>query len=154
MKEIRCPAEFDFKNEGMQDFLFLGGGISGCPNWQPQMVELLKDTKLVVVNPRRDDFDINDPSMSKKQIEWEYKYLKFSTGRIFWFPAETLCPITLFELGKFCEKADPLFVGCHPEYKRKLDVEVQLGLARPWNCEVSYSLEDLAERVKKWSARI
>jgi len=154
MTELRCPNEFDFRNGLMANLLFLGGGISGCPLWQSQMVELLSDTKLVLVNPRRDDFDVNSAEMAKKQIIWEFKYLSCSTGRLFWFPAETLCPITLFELGKFCEKADPLFVGCHPEYKRKLDLEVQLSLARSWNPEISYSLEDLADRVKKWSERL
>jgi hypothetical protein len=155
MKEIRCPDEYDFKNGNIRDdMLFLGGGISSCPQWQPEMVELLKDTDLVLINPRRDNFDITDPTMTEQQIKWEYKYLRLSAARLFWFPHETLCPITLFELGKFCERADPLFVGCHPDYKRKIDLEVQLGLGRPWNPEISYSLKDLAERVKIWAKRL
>ncbi len=153
MIELKCPAEWDFRTAGLPNFLFLGGGITGTPNWQMVMVELLKDTNLVLVNPRRDDFDVNDPTMTEKQIKWEYNYLKLAAGRLFWFPCETLCPITLFELGKFIEKAEPLFVGCHPDYQRKKDLEIQIGLARPWNTDISYSLDGLADRVKKWSAR-
>jgi len=40
------------------------------------------------------------------------------------FPCETLCPITLYELGTWSilsqQTGAKLFVGCHPEYKRKV----------------------------------
>lgn len=153
MIHLQCPDEWEGDNLWEAGSIFLGGGITGCPLWQGQMVELLADTHLVLVNPRRENFDITDPTMTVKQIEWEHKYLERVTGRIFWFPKETLCPITLFELGKFCEKGGNLYVGCHPEYQRKVDLEVQLRLARPWDCEISYSLESLAERLRKWDTR-
>ena len=51
---------------------------------------------------------------------------------LFWFPAETICPIALFELGgRLLVREQPLFVGTNPNYQRRLDVEVQLRLARP-----------------------
>lgn len=145
MIHVQCPAESDLN--GLS--IFLGGGITSCPLWQPQMVDLLKDTDLILVNPRRENFDITNPNMTVEQIEWEHKYLEKATARLFWFPKETLCPITLFELGKYC-KINPLFVGCHPEYQRKTDLEVQLKLARPWDSTIHYSLEDLANAVKEW----
>lgn len=150
MKHVQCPANWD----GVGNSLFLGGGISSCPLWQPQMVDLLAGTELVLINPRREHFDMNDPNATTFQIEWEFDHLSGSrkaSARLFWFPSATLCPITLLELGKFMERSDPLFVGVDPEYKRKVDVEVQLRLARPQDCPVYYSLEALADAVIHWS---
>ena len=129
--------------------LFLGGGISHCPPWQNLMVDLLKDTELVLFNPRRDDFDTSDASMTEQQIQWEHKYLKLATARMFWFPNETLCPITLFELGKYLLSGDPLFVGCDPKYQRKIDLEIQISLELS-NHEMSYSLKDISEKIILW----
>ena len=154
MKYIECPEIF--KSESHDDFrktLFLGGGISGCPDWQLEMVNLLKDTDLIIVNPRRKKFDLSDKSMTISQIHWEYSHLKICHARLFWFPCETLCPITLFELGKFCEEAAPLFVGCHPDYKRKLDIEIQMKLAGR-TIPISYSLKKLADIVKESTSAI
>lgn len=123
--------------------LFLGGGITGCEDWQAEMCHLLRDTDLVVINPRRKDWPINDPEASTKQIEWEYDHLQKAHMIMFWFSPETLCPITLFEYGKWIVRNKPLFVGCHPEYKRKLDVEVQTKFERPFQ-KVFTSIEEVA----------
>jgi hypothetical protein len=40
----------------------------------------------------------------------------------------------------------PLFVGVHPDYKRRQDVEIQTELARP-DIKIVYSLEALAKQV-------
>jgi hypothetical protein len=66
------------------------------------------------------------------------------------FSQHGLCPIALYELGgraQVCEQA--LCVGTHPEYKRKLDVVVQLRLARP-EVEVAFDTTTLAEQVRVW----
>jgi hypothetical protein len=67
----------------------------------------------------------------------------------FWFPKETLCPITLYELGKQSASNKPIFVGVHPEYARRRDVEIQTQLIRP-EVKIVYSLEDLAQEIKIW----
>jgi hypothetical protein len=43
----------------------------------------------------------------------------------------------------------PLFVGTHPDYQRRLDVEIQTRLARPevW---VVDALDDLVGQVRAW----
>ena len=148
MISIKCPDIWNKKDDSHA--LFLGGGISSCPIWQEEMTELLKPTNLILLNPRRDKFDMNDPKATEYQIKWEYEHLQKATARMFWFCHETLCPITLFELGKWCQKGDPLFVGAHPEYKRKIDLHVQLGLITPAHV-VSSSLKELAERICNWS---
>lgn len=157
MIHVQCPAEWHKLENGffgdLGKSLFLGGGITSCPLWQPVMVDLLKDTDLILLNPRREVFDIEaNPNLPREQIEWEYRYLQSVTARMFWFPCETLCPITLFELGKYLHTQD-LFVGCHPNYGRRLDLEVQLRLARPGMPPIHLSLESLAEAIKVWASR-
>jgi hypothetical protein len=113
------------------------------------MVDLLKDTDLTVLNPRREHFDVTDPKIAFEQIKWEFDHMKKASAILFWFCAETLCPITLFEYGKWIAGKKPLFVGCHPDYQRKVDLEIQTGLVR--NCQkIHLSLEDLAEEIHKW----
>src|SRR5262249_48527274 len=101
--------------------IFLAGGITGCPNWQQEIVSLLGDLPVVLLNPRRANFPIDDPAAASQQIEWEHRHLRKADAILFWFPCETLCPITLYELGGWSMYRDhrgprPLFVGVHPQY--------------------------------------
>lgn len=128
--------------------LFLAGGISNCPNWQAQVVEALNTTALTLCNPRRADFPMGNPSAAEAQIKWEFEYLRQVDAVLFWFPKETLCPITLYELGVQSVGNKPLFLGIHPAYQRRQDVEIQLQLARP-GVELQYSLDDLVKQVKE-----
>ena len=128
--------------------LFLAGGISNCPNWQEEVCRRLdpigssfSTSNLVVLNPRRKTFD-SDKSASKQQIEWEFHHLNATDTILFWFPCETLCPITLFEYGKWLISEKPLFVGCHPDYARKEDLLVQTRLERP-DQKIHFDLPDL-----------
>src|SRR5207248_2569669 len=129
--------------------LFLGGGISGCPDWQSQLIGLLADTDLLLLNPRRRNYSWSDPSAAEEQIVWEHRHLRKATAILFWFPSQTLCPIALYELGAWSMTEKPLFVGVHPDYQRRLDVQVQTRLVRP-EVEVCDSLESLAEGVRQW----
>jgi hypothetical protein len=122
--------------------LFLGGGITNCPDWQADVVKLLEGEDLVVLNPRRSTEFTED--MAEEQILWEYQALRNADTVMFWFPKETLCPITLFELGVFSQRKETrLIVGTHPEYARRFDVQVQMVLARP-EVVVHDSIEGLA----------
>jgi Nucleoside 2-deoxyribosyltransferase like len=113
--------------------MFIAGGISNCWDWQKPAVErLLAGTDLILFNPRRDGWNMEDSAEeSKKQIRWEHTHLKQSDYILFWFPQETLCPITLLELGKYMMTDKALVVGTHPNYGRRLDVIEQLQLERP-----------------------
>ncbi|WP_278189484.1 nucleoside 2-deoxyribosyltransferase domain-containing protein [Thiothrix fructosivorans] len=98
-------------------------------------------------NPLRPNFPIDDPSASVFQIQWEHEYLRKATAILFWFPAETLCPITLYELGAWSMTTKPLFVGVHPDYARIADVELQTRLVRP-DVEIVYSVQALAAQLR------
>jgi hypothetical protein len=146
MTYIEALTEYD----GAGPSLFLAGGISGTFDWQADAIARLADLPLVILNPRRRDFPINDPTAAPAQIEWEYRHLRRATAVLFWFPHETLCPIALYELGgRALVREQLLFVGTHPDYGRRLDVEVQLKLARP-EVEVVSDVAALANQVRGW----
>ncbi|MDY6902992.1 MAG: nucleoside 2-deoxyribosyltransferase domain-containing protein [Cyanobacteriota bacterium] len=143
-KYIEALEEFN----GQGDAIFLAGGISGCPDWQSQMVELLEPSPWIILNPRRANFPIHEPDASRQQIAWEYKHLRLASAILFWFPKETICPIVLYELGAWSMTDKPLFIGVHPNYPRRQDVEIQTSLVRP-EVKIVYSLQDLAEKILK-----
>jgi len=105
---------------------------------------------ITIINPRRKYFPTDNPNIESEQITWEYYHLLRASAVSFWFPPETLCPITLYELGKQSANKKPIFIGVDPKYARKTDVEIQTRLARP-EIKIVYSLEDLAGQIKEWA---
>jgi hypothetical protein len=144
MRYVEAPQEY----RGTVPSIYLGGGISDCENWQRRMVELLAETDLVVLNPRRANFPIDNPSAAREQIEWEFRHLERASIKLFWFPPQTLCPITLFELGAWSRSDAPLVVGAHHEYKRRDDILTQMELARP-EIKVVDCLDALADQIHR-----
>ena len=134
---------------GNEKSLFLAGGISNCPDWQTLIIAHLWKEEITLFNPRRVKFPMDDRDAAPEQIQWEFKNLRKADAILFWFPKETLCPIVLYELGAHSMSPKSLFVGVHPEYERKLDVEVQLKLVRP-EIEIVYDLNTLGQKVKEW----
>ncbi|MHC4413629.1 MAG: nucleoside 2-deoxyribosyltransferase domain-containing protein [Planctomycetota bacterium] len=111
------------------------------------MVQLLSNTHLTLLNPRRANFPIHDPNEAMEQIVWEYNHLRKADAILFWFCQETLNPIVLYELGTWSMTNKLLFIGIHPEYRRRQDVEIQTDLVRP-EIEIVYSLQELSMQIK------
>lgn len=145
--------------------LFLAGGITGCGDWQADMIAMLGRAagaglagpplpagEWAVLNPRRPDYRDSEDE-ARRQIAWEHAHLAAADAVSFWFPRATLCPITLLELGRWSGIAKPIFVGVEPGYARGLDVEAQLSLSRPF-MGVARSLEELASLVRQEAKRI
>lgn len=167
MKVITAPEYPDlFKLE--RPFLFLGGGITNCPEWQTEFITLLKDNKGTIFNPRRKHFPIDNPNAKLEQIRWEYLmgYRLSLDAILFWFSIGSNNPIVLFELGCnlnrklappttpaiLCQcyaKKIPIFIGIHPKYERRADVEIQV-LFRRSEIKIVYSLEELSLQVIQW----
>lgn len=131
----------EFRGYGSEKKVFLAGGITNCPDWQQEMKELLSGTDLTLFNPRRADFPIGEPGVEYEQVTWEHEALRVADAILFWFPQETICPIVLYELGAWSMMEKPIFVGIHPEYQRRQNVEIQTGLVRPDVVVVSSLLE-------------
>lgn len=150
---IRCYREYCETPPGARPYivpsdldLFIAGGISNCPDWQPDFIRMLSDVDGVAANPRRSgEFDV---SYGREQIAWEHTALSRSHCFSFWFPEETLCPITLFELGKELVRDDiTVFVGTSTGYTRRFDVVEQLRLEDE-SVVVRESLDALADDVR------
>lgn len=140
MKLIVCPDVYDQKNDEYS--IFMAGGITGCPNWQLEVMSAScystlnselggLGKELVLVNPRRASFDCSKAESSEEQIKWEFEHLQIVDAIYFWFPKEGACAITLFELGYALGSNRNIKVGVEPGYARELDVYTQFGLRRP-----------------------
>jgi hypothetical protein len=152
MHIIEAPNQWDTSQATTPaPMLFLAGGISGCPDWQQDLIAMLKEAPapLVLFNPRRANFPMRDPTAAREQITWEHTHLRLAQAISFWFPRETLNPITLYELGAWSMTPKQLFIGVHPGYQRRQDVEIQTALARP-DIQIVYALEALAEHINAW----
>lgn len=115
--------------------VFLAGGITDCPDWQAEAVDLLPDDVLAL-NPRRPHFPIHDPDASRQQIEWEFTHLHEADAILFWFPPSlSPQPIALLELGAYAfhdHHWNPVIsIGADPGYSRCSDVAIQTSLFRP-----------------------
>lgn len=146
MRYIECPEVY----EGKEKSIFLAGGITNCLIWQSDLVRLLENTNLTILNPRRKHFPTDNLDIEEEQINWEYNHLAKASAVSFWFPRETLCPITLYELGKQIISKKPIFIGIHPDYQRKKDVEIQTRLVRS-EIKIIYSLKNLSKQTKSWA---
>jgi hypothetical protein len=142
--------------------LFLAGGITNCENWQAKVIKELKDEEnLTIYNPRRKKFNITKKSIQEEQIVWEYKHLKEADLICFWFSKETICPITLYELGMWGNSRDHydrmlskrIFIGIDPEYSRKEDVIIQTILARI-DKENNYCYNDYINSIEELTQQI
>ena len=138
--------------------VFLAGGITGCPEWQGKLIEMLSDLPddVVLFNPRRVDFPMGDPDAGLTQIKWEFDMLDECDIFSMWFCKETIQPICMYELGRcmarweFGEKPDCVTIGVDPDYERRLDVEVQTKLI----CEdtakaIASTLEDHSANIRE-----
>lgn len=151
MKYIESPNAYEWQPG--EKSIFLAGGITGCWDWQANMRFYLRDTDLVLLNPRRADFPIHDPNASYAQIEWEHNHLRAADAIMFWFPHETLCPIVLYELGAWSMTDKKLFIGAHPQYQRRQDVVIQTTLVRDDIEHIYADLANMAGAIRMWAAQ-
>lgn len=123
--------------------LFLAGGITNCEDWQSKVLDELSKLQLdnlLVFNPRRKDFDVTDKNASRKQIEWEFKYLNDMDIFTMYFAKSenSVQPICMYELGRHLERMQHRFpkdwqnriiIGIEDGYTRTQDVIIQSSLA-------------------------
>ena len=148
MRYIEAPKTYTRrKNEKV---IFLAGGITNCPDWQQDLVKLLDIPQLVILNPRRKNFPIGNPSVAIEQITWEFNSFQKADLISFWFSRGSLNPIVLFELGKWLvQNEKKIFIGIDTEYQRRQDVEIQTFLERK-DVLLVYSLEALTKQIKDY----
>lgn len=110
--------------------LFLAGSIEMglAEDWQKQFACSLDDLDVLILNPRRDEWDtsweqsIVDP-LFREQFEWELAGLERADVIAMYFAPTTKAPVTLLELG-LCARDGRLIVCCPAGYWRRGNVQV------------------------------
>jgi hypothetical protein len=132
--------------------VFLAGGITGCPAWHQHAIQVLRDSSvsMIVLNPARENFPIDDPNAGWEQVRWEQYHLHLPrVVTMMWFPEPlaptTVQPIAQFELGQLTESTTRTFaVGSAPGYPRRRDVHYMMRYHRP-DKTVHSTLDQLLE---------
>lgn len=124
----RIPADHQVK-------IFLAGSIEmgAATEWQQQAIDLFNSmipeeqrSDYLILNPRRADWDsswkqeFEDPQFYQ-QVKWELNGLKKADYVLVYFDAATKSPVTLLELGAFCNKA---IVVCPIGFWRKGNIDI------------------------------
>lgn len=160
-KIIEAPGEYNCSDNEIT--IFLAGGITNVPNWQKKVCDILmqkfKDKPLVIFNPRRENFTINDPSVAMEQIKWEYDTLAVcNIFSMFFSAGESDQPICMYEYGKHLEKyanryydSESFIITSEKDYKRYQDVIIQTSLVDPLikvNTTLEEHIDDIITKVK------
>ena len=110
--------------------VFLAGSIDmgAATDWQAALTAALTGLDVVVLNPRRDEWDASwrqsiDEPRFREQVEWELDGLDRADVLAMWFTPTSQAPITLLELGLYAARGR-LVVGCPDGFWRRGNVEV------------------------------
>jgi hypothetical protein len=104
--------------------------MGAAEDWQGQVAKALVPHDILVLNPRRDDWDPSweqrrDNPQFRAQVEWELAALEYADRIVVYFDPATKAPITLMELGLHARPHPGKVVVCCPEgYWRKGNVDI------------------------------
>jgi nucleoside 2-deoxyribosyltransferase-like protein len=112
--------------------IFLAGSIEMgvAEAWQSRVADDMKDYEVVLLNPRRDDWDSSwvqraDNRQFAQQVNWEQDQMSDSDIVVFYFDPSTKSPITLLELGLTLGHKNQCVIVCCPEgFWRKGNVDI------------------------------
>ncbi len=149
-RSIKPPAPLP--QDGAIPSVFLAGSIEmgSAEDWQTQVECALSDLDVLILNPRRDEWDasweqsITNP-LFREQVEWELTGLETASVVAMYFAPATKAPVTLLELG-LCARAGRLVVCCPAGYWRRGNVEV---VCRRYGVPLLASLAELTAEVRK-----
>ena len=110
--------------------IFLAGSIEEgvAEEWQDRAARLLADSDVVILNPRRDEWDPSweqriDNVEFRRQVEWELNGMDMADWIVFYFDPATRSPVTLLELGLHAQSGRCLMV-CPDGFWRKGNVDI------------------------------
>jgi len=129
MKQIKAPNKYP--DDTNKIILFLAGSIEmgKAVNWQDKVVGLLKKRdNLIILNPRRDNWDSSwkqdiKNKQFREQVEWELNAQEDADYILMYFDPNTKSPISLLELGLFA-KSCKIIVVCPDGFWKKGNVDV------------------------------
>jgi hypothetical protein len=149
---IQIKAPNPIPTEAFYKFrIFTAGSIEGdtAERWQEKLVRLLENEDIVIMNPRRNDWDSTwkqeiENKQFREQVEWELDNTDLAHLVVFYFDKETKSPITLLELGLHAN--DDVVVCCPEGYWRKGNVDIT---CKRYGIRQVDTIEELAAEVKK-----
>lgn len=131
--------------------IFLGGSIDlgKAENWQAKVEQSLSNSNVILLNPRRDDWNKDwKPVSSDKnfriQVEWELNALEQADYIIMYFAPQSQSPISLLELGLYA-KNKKLLVVCPEGFWRKGNVDI---VCEKYKIEMFDSIDSLLNTLK------
>jgi hypothetical protein len=110
--------------------VFLGGSIDmgSAPDWQRDVIDALKDEDVVILNPRRSDWnpswrpDADEPHFLE-QVQWELSALDSADVILLYLAPGSNSPVSLLEMGLHA-RSGKLIILCPPGYWRKGNVDI------------------------------
>lgn len=127
MTEIKAPGAWPDNNRKK---IFLAGSIEmgTARPWQAEAVQALSDLDVVILNPRRDDWDadwIQDKENPQfhEQVAWELRALESSDHILMYYDPETKSPISMMEEGLFA-RSGKLVVVCPDGFWKKGNIDI------------------------------
>lgn len=140
--------------------IFLAGSIDmgQSENWQRMVEKELADEPVVLLNPRRDDWNKDwKPVMSdsnfRVQVDWELNALEKADLILMYFDPKSQSPVTLLELGLYA-RSNKLMVVCPEGFWRKGNVDI---VCKKYNVDTFPTLPDLLDalrtRVAAWDKK-
>lgn len=148
MQVIRIPAQY----HGDAPSVFLGGGAGGR-DWRRTLIGLISDTTWVLLDPLTPPDFGDDGDALRRRTEWEFEHLGRATVKLFWFPADTPCMLSLFELGAWAKEDVPLVLGIEPGYQKRDELLLQMQLERP-QLAIASTLHELAAHLKRYETAV
>jgi len=132
--------------------IFLGGSIDmgGAPDWQAAMTAALSDMEVIVLNPRRADWNPDwrpeaDEPEFVRQVEWELAALESADVIVMYFAPDTQSPISLLEMGLHA-RGGKLIVLAPDGFWRKGNVDIT---ARAYGVRQVQTMDELTAAVRQ-----
>lgn len=134
--------------------IFLAGSIEmgAAAEWQQQIVTALDGYDVIVLNPRRRDWDSSwqqtiDHPQFRQQVEWELQGLEDADLIVFYFDPATKAPVTLMELGLHAAShPQGLIVCCPAGFWRKGNVDI---VCARYGITQAETLVDLIDQLRR-----
>jgi hypothetical protein len=110
--------------------VFLGGSIDmgGAEDWQAEVEKALTGQPVVLLNPRRDDWNkewkpVSTNANFRAQVEWELAALEAADIIIMYLAPGSQSPVSLLELGLYA-RTKKLMIVCPDGFWRKGNVDI------------------------------
>jgi hypothetical protein len=154
MIEIQSP-NTPYHLEGHRVFLAGTIDMGNSENWQQKVVDELTDTDVILLNPRRDDWDSSwvqsiDNVQFNEQVTWELTNITHADTVIFYFAPDSVSPITLMELGYVLGRNDynpqNILVCCPEKFWRKGNVDI---MCKREGVQVYTDIDSLISNIRK-----